>query len=162
MFKNRTTLFFLIGSLLQAFAFLPSNYLLPQLFQGVRGASPLGSGLQLLPYAIGVAWTTVVGTSTLNLIMSSPLLSRPDKLPTPYNPPSSMGRLRNRRSLLRPLLRRVHLPFLPSQARRSPTPRRVRDRFITPDTDAHPSSGYATEGDGCCDQCLDSDEVDRG
>jgi len=61
MFKIRTTLFFLIGSLFQAFAFIPSNYLLPQLFQGVRGAGALGSGIQLIPYACCVAWSTVVG-----------------------------------------------------------------------------------------------------
>lgn len=36
MFKNRTTLFFLLGSTLHAIAFLPSNYLLPQMLQGVR------------------------------------------------------------------------------------------------------------------------------
>ncbi|ORY34911.1 major facilitator superfamily domain-containing protein [Naematelia encephala] len=60
MFKNRTTLFFLIGSLLQAMAFLPANYLLPQMFQGVRGADALHSGIQLLPFACCVAWTTVV------------------------------------------------------------------------------------------------------
>ncbi|CAD6564136.1 MAG: hypothetical protein TREMPRED_003874 [Tremellales sp. Tagirdzhanova-0007] len=60
MFKNRTTLFFLLGSTFHAFAFIPSNYLLPQLFQGVRGASALGSGIQLLPYACCVAWNTVL------------------------------------------------------------------------------------------------------
>jgi hypothetical protein len=63
MFKNRTTLFFLIGSFLQALAFLPSNYLLPQMFQGVRGAGALDSGVQLLPYAVVVALSTVVGES---------------------------------------------------------------------------------------------------
>jgi hypothetical protein len=61
MFKNRTTLFFLIGSLLQATAFLPANYLLPQMFQGVQGATALTSGLMLLPFAFCVAWTTVIG-----------------------------------------------------------------------------------------------------
>ncbi|ODO00769.1 hypothetical protein L198_03096 [Cryptococcus wingfieldii CBS 7118] len=60
MFKNRTTLFFLIGSLLHASAFLPSNYLLPQMFQGLRGDSPIQSGVHILPYSIVVAWMTVV------------------------------------------------------------------------------------------------------
>lgn len=60
MFKIRTTLFFLIGSTLQATAFIPTNYLLPQLFQGVRGSSALESGIQLLPFACCVAWMTVV------------------------------------------------------------------------------------------------------
>ena len=64
MFKIRTTLFFLMGSTFQSFAFLPSNYLLPQLFQGVRGSSPLSSGIQLLPFACCVAWSTVIGQSS--------------------------------------------------------------------------------------------------
>ncbi|KAL7425027.1 hypothetical protein Q5752_000715 [Cryptotrichosporon argae] len=59
-FKTRTTLFFLIASTLHALAFIPVNYLLPQFFQGVRGSSALSSGLQLLPYACAVSWTTVV------------------------------------------------------------------------------------------------------
>lgn len=61
MFKNRTTLFFLISSTLHAVAFIPCNYLLPQLFQGVNGAGPLKSGIDLLPFACGVSWSTVVG-----------------------------------------------------------------------------------------------------
>lgn len=60
MFKNRTTLFFLLGSTLHAIAFLPSNYLLPQMLQGLRGDTPLESGVHLLPYALLVAWMTVV------------------------------------------------------------------------------------------------------
>ena len=65
MFKNRTTLFFLIASTLHAVAFMPSNYLLPQMFQGVNGSGALQSGIDLLPYACGVSWSTVVGESTL-------------------------------------------------------------------------------------------------
>ncbi|ORX37857.1 major facilitator superfamily domain-containing protein [Kockovaella imperatae] len=60
IFKNRTTFFFLTGSMLQAVAFLPANYLLPQLFQGVRGSDALQSGIELLPFACTVAWSTVV------------------------------------------------------------------------------------------------------
>ncbi|KAK1923520.1 major facilitator superfamily domain-containing protein [Papiliotrema laurentii] len=60
MFKIRTTFFFLIGSLLHALAFIPSNYLLPQMFQGVRGDSPLRSGVHLLPFSMTVAFGTVV------------------------------------------------------------------------------------------------------
>ncbi|KAK4689236.1 hypothetical protein P7C73_g867, partial [Tremellales sp. Uapishka_1] len=60
MFKNRTTLAFLIGSTLHATAFIPVNYLLPQMFQGVRGSDALHSGIQLLPFACCVAWMTVV------------------------------------------------------------------------------------------------------
>lgn len=41
--------------------FIPSNYLLPQLFQGVRGASPLDAGVELLPYSIMVSLGTVIG-----------------------------------------------------------------------------------------------------
>ncbi|WVO13827.1 hypothetical protein L204_101450 [Cryptococcus depauperatus] len=60
MFKNRTTLFFLIGSTLHATSFLSTSFLLPQMFQGLRGDSPLNSGVHLLPFACCVAWTTVV------------------------------------------------------------------------------------------------------
>ncbi|KAL1408240.1 hypothetical protein Q8F55_005046 [Vanrija albida] len=60
MFKTRTTLFFTLASTLHALAFIPSNILLPQFFQGVRGADALQSGIQLLPYAIFVSWSTVV------------------------------------------------------------------------------------------------------
>jgi hypothetical protein len=62
MFSNRTTLFFLIGSTLQATAFIPINFLLPQLFQGVSGANALTSGLMLLPFAFSVSICTTIGT----------------------------------------------------------------------------------------------------
>lgn len=58
--KVRTTAFWLVGSSLHACAFIPSNLLLPQFFQGVRGADALQSGIQLLPYAIFVSLSTVV------------------------------------------------------------------------------------------------------
>ncbi|WWC92921.1 uncharacterized protein L201_007884 [Kwoniella dendrophila CBS 6074] len=60
MFKNRTTAFFLIGSTLHAAAFLSFNYLLPELLQGLRGDSPIQSGVHLLPFACCVAWMTVI------------------------------------------------------------------------------------------------------
>ncbi|WRT69577.1 uncharacterized protein IL334_006566 [Kwoniella shivajii] len=60
MFKNRTTAFFLLASTLHAAAFLSFNYLLPELLQGLRGDSPIDSGVHLLPFACCVAWMTVV------------------------------------------------------------------------------------------------------
>ena len=60
MFKNRTTLFFLIGSLLHATAFIPSNWIIPEMLQGVRGVGAIGSGVQLLPFSCVVATCTVV------------------------------------------------------------------------------------------------------
>ncbi|WWC95488.1 hypothetical protein V866_002352 [Kwoniella sp. B9012] len=60
MFKNRTTAFFLLASTLHAAAFLAFNYLLPELLQGLRGDSPIQSGVHLLPFACCVAWMTVV------------------------------------------------------------------------------------------------------
>ncbi|WWD20193.1 hypothetical protein CI109_104669 [Kwoniella shandongensis] len=60
LFKNRTTLAFMIGSTLHAMAFLAFNYLLPQMLQGLRGDTPLDSGIHLLPFACCVAWMTVV------------------------------------------------------------------------------------------------------
>ena len=75
MFKIRTTLFFLIASTLHAIAFLPSNFLLPQMFQGVRGADALGSGAQLIPYAVTVAIGTIIGK--FNLLHPHPTFSKP-------------------------------------------------------------------------------------
>ncbi|WWC73552.1 uncharacterized protein I206_107524 [Kwoniella pini CBS 10737] len=60
MFKNRTTAFFLLASTLHAATFLAFNYLLPELLQGLRGDSPIDSGVHLLPFACCVAWMTVV------------------------------------------------------------------------------------------------------
>jgi len=81
MFRIRTTSFFLLASLLQAMAFLPANYLLPQLFQGVRGSSALRSGLELLPFSVIVAVGTIIGArlrshSWLSLISAGNLNSR--------------------------------------------------------------------------------------
>lgn len=41
-------------------AFIPTNIVLPMFFQGVHGVGPMQSGIQLLPYAIFVSWSTVV------------------------------------------------------------------------------------------------------
>ncbi|KLT45103.1 MFS general substrate transporter [Cutaneotrichosporon oleaginosum] len=60
LFKTRTTLFYTIASTLHAAAFIPCNVLLPQFFQGVHGADALQAGIQLLPFAIFVSWSTVV------------------------------------------------------------------------------------------------------
>lgn len=40
--------------------------LLPEFFQGVRGADALQSGYQLLTYALGVAWSTVIAGQILS------------------------------------------------------------------------------------------------
>ncbi|BEJ12224.1 hypothetical protein CspHIS471_0206840 [Cutaneotrichosporon sp. HIS471] len=60
LFKTRTTLFYTIASLLHAAAFIPCNVILPQFFQGVHGADALQAGIQLLPFAIFVSWSTVI------------------------------------------------------------------------------------------------------
>lgn len=60
LFKTRTTLFYTIASTLHAAAFIPSNVLLPQFFQGVHNSDALQAGIQLLPFAIFVSWSTVV------------------------------------------------------------------------------------------------------
>lgn len=49
-----------MASTLHAAAFIPCNVLLPQFFQGVHGADALQAGIQLLPFAIFVSWSTVV------------------------------------------------------------------------------------------------------
>lgn len=58
----------MIGSIFQATAFLPANFLLPQLFQGVSGADALHSGLMLLPFAVSVSLCTIVGTPLPSLL----------------------------------------------------------------------------------------------
>ncbi|GMK54012.1 hypothetical protein CspeluHIS016_0105980 [Cutaneotrichosporon spelunceum] len=60
LFKTRTTLFYTIASTLHAAAFIPCNVVLPQFFQGVHGANALQAGIQLLPFAVFVSWSTVV------------------------------------------------------------------------------------------------------
>ena len=166
MFKNRTTLFFLIGSTFHAFAFIPSNYLLPQLFQGVQGASALGSGIQLLPYACCVAWNTVLGEYLpLNTGFEDYRIyhsrSWPDKFSATHHTPSGMGRLRSERIGLQPLLRLLHLPLFPSLTRGSIGDCRVWHRPFTTSADAHPAGRYASEGDGSRDKCLDADPFSR-
>lgn len=54
MFKNRTTLFFLLGSALHATAFIPSNFLLPQMLQGVRHTYPESSQFADNQYSFAV------------------------------------------------------------------------------------------------------------
>ena len=167
MFKNRTTLFFLLGSTFHAFAFIPSNYLLPQLFQGVRGASALGSGIQLLPYACCVAWNTVLGEyiafqHRLKDHRIDRFRSWPDQLSATYHPPSRMGRLCSEWIGLQPFLRLLYLPLFPRLARGSIGHRRVWHRPFTASADAHPAGGHASQGNGSDDQCLDVDTFSRG
>jgi hypothetical protein len=153
MFKNRTTLFWLIGSLLQATAFLPANYTLPQLFQGVRGASALGSGIQLLPFACCVAWCTVIGKSCavhhsmwLKLIQ----LSWSDQLEITNHSTRPMVRLRPIIPWIRIVLRTVSISILTCCTRGYPSHRRLRYRSIATNAYVNPPSCHAIERDGCC------------
>ncbi|KAK8858940.1 hypothetical protein IAR55_003171 [Kwoniella newhampshirensis] len=60
MLKTRTTLFFMFGSFFQSLMFMPAQFLLPQFFQGVGGASSLRSGIDLVPFSISLAVAGVV------------------------------------------------------------------------------------------------------
>ncbi|WVQ80703.1 hypothetical protein IAT38_002808 [Cryptococcus sp. DSM 104549] len=56
MLRTRTTLFFMFGSFFQSMMLMPSQFLLPQFFQGVGGASSLQSGVDLIPFSVGAAF----------------------------------------------------------------------------------------------------------
>ncbi|KAI5455350.1 hypothetical protein NCC49_000164 [Naganishia albida] len=58
--KTRTTVFLMLASLLQATAFLASSFYWPVFFQGVLGASPLMSGVYLLPFSLIVSIATII------------------------------------------------------------------------------------------------------
>jgi len=151
MFKNRTTLFFLIASTLHAVAFMPSNYLLPQMFQGVNGSGALRSGIDLLPYACGVSWSTVIGQLPC-FFPSRPKLttSWPDKFQIKDRKTSSMGRIRpswNRNDLI---LRLLQIPNPIRSTRRSTGRNGCRGRVIAIDANLDFASGNAIEGNGSC------------
>ncbi|WVW83606.1 hypothetical protein I302_105627 [Kwoniella bestiolae CBS 10118] len=55
MLKTRTPLFFTLGSFLQSLMFMPANFLLPQFFQGVGGASSLKSGVDFIPFCVALS-----------------------------------------------------------------------------------------------------------
>jgi len=79
MMKIRTTTFFVIGSFCNSFMLMPINFLLPQFFQGVssftvyatdmlprlrltkqvRGSSVVSSGVQLIPYTVVIAISSI-------------------------------------------------------------------------------------------------------
>ncbi|WVQ80702.1 hypothetical protein IAT38_002807 [Cryptococcus sp. DSM 104549] len=60
MLRTRTTLFFMFGSFLQSLMLVPCQYLLPQFFQGVGGASSLKSGVDLIPFTVGAAVFAII------------------------------------------------------------------------------------------------------
>ncbi|WVR07306.1 hypothetical protein IAU60_004347 [Kwoniella sp. DSM 27419] len=75
MFRTRTPLFFTIGSFLQSVMFLPANFLLPQFFQGVGGASALRSGLDLIPFSVTLAvFGMIAGEMTTRLHIVRPII----------------------------------------------------------------------------------------
>lgn len=59
----------MMASTIQAAAFIPSNILLPQFFQGVRGANATQSGIQLIPFAVLVSAAVMVSGKRLHAAM---------------------------------------------------------------------------------------------
>lgn len=64
VFTARTPLFFMIGSFLNSFVFMPVNFLLPQFFQGVKGVGTFQSGIDLIPFSICGALFSTIGRCT--------------------------------------------------------------------------------------------------
>lgn len=154
MFKIRTTLFFLLGSLIHALAFIPSNYLLPQLFQGVRGSSALMSGIELLPFSILVAVGTIIGELIIRTIPNN---SGPDQLSSTNHPTCRVGGIRPGVSRIRPFVRSLPLSLFCRSARRSARHLRRGRRTIPLRSHAHSPSCHAAKGNGSDDECLGVD-----
>ncbi|OCF57159.1 hypothetical protein L486_04614 [Kwoniella mangroviensis CBS 10435] len=60
MLKTRTPLFFTFGSFFQSLMFMPANFLLPQFFQGVGGASSLKSGVDFIPFCVALTIFSII------------------------------------------------------------------------------------------------------
>ncbi|WWD17562.1 hypothetical protein CI109_102003 [Kwoniella shandongensis] len=60
MLTTRTPLFFMFGSFFQSLMFMPAQFLLPQFFQGVGGASSLRSGIDLIPFSVTLAVAGII------------------------------------------------------------------------------------------------------
>ncbi|KAH8195519.1 hypothetical protein TruAng_010304 [Truncatella angustata] len=56
LFKTRTAIVSFIVCFCHAFVFIAGSYYLPLYFQGVLGASPLMSGVYILPYALALSF----------------------------------------------------------------------------------------------------------
>ena len=152
MFKNRTTLFFLIASTLHAVAFMPSNYLLPQMFQGVNGSGALKSGIDLLPYACGVSWSTVIGKPLLHLLSKSQADqgSRLDQLSIENSKTSSLGRIRSSWNWNDLILHFLQIPNSLRFTRGVTSRHSCRSGVISINPNPHLASCNAIERDGSC------------
>lgn len=59
IFTIRTTSMFLLAASPQSTVLLPTTYLLPQLFIGLRGASPITAGISVIPFAILISFSSI-------------------------------------------------------------------------------------------------------
>ncbi|WWC89598.1 uncharacterized protein L201_004523 [Kwoniella dendrophila CBS 6074] len=60
MLKTRTPLFFTFGSFFLSLMFMPATFLLPQFFQGIGGASSLKSGVDFIPFCVGLTVFSII------------------------------------------------------------------------------------------------------
>ncbi|WVQ99153.1 hypothetical protein IAU59_006285 [Kwoniella sp. CBS 9459] len=75
LLKTRTPLFFTFGSFFQSLMLMPVNFLLPQFFQGVQGASSLRSGIDLIPFSIALSvFGVMAGEITTRLHIVRPVI----------------------------------------------------------------------------------------
>ncbi|KAK1925865.1 major facilitator superfamily domain-containing protein [Papiliotrema laurentii] len=75
MLKNRTTLFFSLGSFMNSLIFMPVMFLLPQYFQGVRGLDSEKSGQAIIPFSVTISIGTIVaGQLTSRYHLTRPLI----------------------------------------------------------------------------------------
>ena len=181
MMKTRTTAFFLIGSFCLSMNLLPINFLLPQFFQGVsrillrytpspltpRSKASMPSSRESISFlsqsaqpsaASPVSCASGVTTSSTPRTTQSRLTrSWPNQLEASHRPPCRMGRLRHRRSLLRPLLLVPLLRGRLCDTRGAAVSRGHRDRSRVERANVGHSGRDAVQGYGGGDECLGAD-----
>ncbi|WWC70488.1 uncharacterized protein I206_104439 [Kwoniella pini CBS 10737] len=75
LLRTRTPLFFTFGSFFLSLMFLPATFLLPQFFQGVGGATSLKSGVDFIPFCLGlIVFSILAGEISTRLHIVRPLI----------------------------------------------------------------------------------------
>ncbi|WWC61572.1 uncharacterized protein I303_104156 [Kwoniella dejecticola CBS 10117] len=75
LLRTRTPLFFTFGSFFLSVMFMPATFLLPQFFQGVGGATSLKSGVDFIPFCLGlIIFSVLAGEISTRLHIVRPLV----------------------------------------------------------------------------------------
>lgn len=83
-FTVPTVSLYLFASLCSSTTLISSLFLLPQLFQGVRGSTPLQSGIQLLPFSISVSGSGIISVYSLEVAYSGGIIMSRYKIIRPF------------------------------------------------------------------------------